>query len=276
MPQTPIERQFAKACRSVGLEVEAEQMVGRYRPDFVVRAYKLAVELDGHETHSSVEDRIRDGQRQRYLQRLGWTVLRFTGREIHQDADACAAEVMDFVQALGTPAPSYAIYIDWLFFQRAMVDFERRNVANLARRGAISRDTFLRTLPLIIDMPATVAVHLFGTASTFSDSACKLEEGRVMTHEGRSFVIEEHRAEFMAIELLDHLKAHRPTYQDRVVLVADDGAYPPEFMDADPHLAALIRKDADRSRMMTIRAAKWGDIDHLFAPIAGVPLHELI
>lgn len=36
----------------------------------------------------------------------------------------------------------------------------------------------------------------------------------------------------MAIALLDHLKAHRPTYQDRVVLVADDGAYPPEFMDA--------------------------------------------
>lgn len=276
MPQTPIERQFAKACRSVGLEVEAEQMVGRYRPDFIVRAHKLAVELDGHETHSSVEDRIRDGQRQRYLQRLGWTVLRFTGREIHQDADACAAEVMDFVQALGTPAPSYAIYIDWLFFQRAMVDFERRNVAHLAQRGAISRDTFLRTLQLIIDMPATVAVHLFGTASTFSDSACKLEKSRVMTHEGRSFVIEEHQAEFMAIELIDHLKAHRPTYQDRVVLVADDGAYPPEFMDADPHLAALIRKDADRSRMMTIRAAKWGDIDHLFAPIAGVSLHELI
>lgn len=276
MPQTPIERQFAKACRSVGLEIEAEQQVGRYRPDFIVRAHKLAIELDGHDTHSSVEDRISDGRRQRYLQRLGWTVLRFTGREIHLDVDACVAEVMDFVQALGMPAPSYAIYIDWLFFQRAMVDFERRNAAHLAQRGSISRDTFLHVLPLVIDMPETVAVHLFGTASTFSDSACKLETSRVVTNEGRSFVIEEHQAEFMAIQLLDHLKAHRPTYQDRVVLVADDGAYPPEFMDADPHLAALIRKDADRSRMMTIRAAKWQDIDFLFAQIAGVPLHEMV
>lgn len=93
MPQTPIERKFAKACRSAGLEVEAEQQVGRYRPDFVLPARKLAIELDGHDTHSSVEDRVRDGQRQRYLQRLGWTVLCVTVRKIHLDVDAPIAGV---------------------------------------------------------------------------------------------------------------------------------------------------------------------------------------
>lgn len=167
-------------------------MVGRYRADFIVRAHKLAIELDGHGTHSSVDDRVRDGRRQRYLQRLGWTVLRFTGREINQDVDACVAEVMDFVHALGMPAPDYAIYIDWLFFQRAMVDFERRNAAHLAEPGAISRDSFLQILPKVIDMPNIVAVHLFGTASTFSDSACRIEQSRVLVHDGRRFLIEEH------------------------------------------------------------------------------------
>jgi very-short-patch-repair endonuclease len=276
MAQSPIEKKFASRCKTMGLKVEAEQRVGRYRPDFIVRDQKLAIELDGHDTHASVEDRIRDGQRQRYLQRLGWTVLRFTGREIQQDVEACVAEVMDFVSALGTPTPSYAIYIDWLYFQRAVVDFERRSAAHLAKSGAISRDSFLQILPRVIDMPELIAVHLFGTASTFSDSACTLEPSRVMIHEGRRFVVAEHQASFLAVELLDHLKAHRPTYQDRIVLVADDGAYPPEFLDEDPHLAALIRDGEDRSRMMTIRAAKWQDIDYLFAPIVGVPLHELI
>lgn len=47
-------------------------------------------------------------------------------------------------------------------------------------------------------------------------------------------------------------------------------------MDANPHLAALVRKDAERSWRMTVRAAKWTDIDYLFALIAGVPLHELV
>lgn len=98
---------------------------------------------------------------------------------------------------------------------------------------------------------------------------------RVIDHEGRIFLVEEHQNEFLALHLLDHLKAHREISEDRVVLVADDGGYPREFMDSDPRLAALIRKDAARSRMLTV-LAKWRDIDHLFASITGAPMHELI
>lgn len=275
MAQSVIERKFSQACRDAGLLFESEQMVGRYRPDFLVREHRLIIELDGQETHASVEDRTRDAIRQRYLQRLGWTVLRFTGREVIKDARACVAEVQEYILGLGTPAPTFAIYIDWLFFQRAATEFEFRNKDHVASPGRITRDSFLRILPRVIEMPTLVAVHLFGAASTFSTSAAGLETSRILVDGDRRFLVEEHQADFLAVALLDHLKAHRPVYGNRVVLVADDGAYPPEFVDADPHLTALIRKDEERSRMLTIRASKWQDIDYLFGPLAGVPLHEL-
>lgn len=276
MAQSPIERKFAEACRRAGLAVEAEQMVGRYRPDFLMRPHRLIIELDGHDTHASVEARTSDAVRQRYLQRLGWTVIRFTGREVTRDASACVAEVADHILALETPAADFAVYIDWLFFQRAVVDFNRRNGANLEAGERITRDTFLKVLSQIVAMPKSVAVHLFGTASTFSTSMADLETSRILTDGDRRFIIEEHQSDFLAIALLDHLKAHRPIYGSNVVLVADDGAYPPEFLDADPQLVALIRKDESRSRMLTIRAAKWQDIDYLFAPLAGVALHDVM
>lgn len=275
MPQTLIERMFHEACRAAGLAVEPEQMVGRYRPDFLVREHKLIVELDGHGTHSSVEDRTSDAIRQRYLQRLGWTVLRFTGHEVMRDAAGCVEEVQSFILAIGPPVPTFAVYIDWLFFQRAAVEFEQRNRKNLEALGLITRDSFLRLLPRVLEMPDWVAVHLFGAASTFSQSAVTLETSRLVADGQRRFVVEEHQADFLAVTLLDHLKERRPVYGGKVVLVADDGAYPPEFLDDDPHLAALIRRDEARSRMLTIRAKKWQDIDYLFAELAGVPLHEM-
>jgi hypothetical protein len=112
--------------------------------------------------------------------------------------------------------------------------------------------------------------------STFSQSATGLQTSRTLAGGGRRFLIEEHQHSFLAVGLLDHLKAHRPVYRDRVILVADDGAYPPDFRGDDPHLAALIRLDQSRSRMLAIGNAKWQDIDHLFAEIADIPLHELL
>jgi very-short-patch-repair endonuclease len=271
--QSPIEKQFQAACRAAGLEVQAEQMVGRYRADFLIRSHRIIIELDGHATHASADDRTRDLVRQRYLQRLGWTVLRFTGREVHASAEACVGEVQDYLASIELPAPTCAIYVDWLYFQRAAARFEQRLAHQLPAAGLLTRDSFLRCLGDYLELPHSVAVHLFGTASTFSQSAAPLETSRVIAANGRSFIVEEHQADFLAIELLDHLKAHRAVYEDRVILVADDGAYPPEFLDQDPGLAALIRDEASRSRMLTVRAAKWQDIDYIFAPLAGVPLH---
>jgi hypothetical protein len=72
-----------------------------FRADFVVRpafpAIMIAVELDGHPTHSSREARTRDCQRDRLFLKNGWTVVRFTGSEVWHDAAACVEELIEII-----------------------------------------------------------------------------------------------------------------------------------------------------------------------------------
>lgn len=67
-----------------------------YRVDFAyfVNGQKIAIEIDGFDFHSSKTQMTRDYQRQRQLEANGWRVIRFTGSEIYNDAQACVAEVV--------------------------------------------------------------------------------------------------------------------------------------------------------------------------------------
>lgn len=74
----------------------------RYRLDFAIvtpdgRPW-LACEVDGFAYHSSKEQVIYDRQRERALTAVGWTVLRFTGSEVHRDATACVGEVLALLE----------------------------------------------------------------------------------------------------------------------------------------------------------------------------------
>ena len=65
----------------------------RYHLDFAIPECLLAIEIDGHQWHSSRQQRQHDSQRDRILTGFGWRVLRFTASEILRNADGCAAEV---------------------------------------------------------------------------------------------------------------------------------------------------------------------------------------
>ncbi len=57
-------------------------------------ASKVIVELDGHDFHERTPEQARsDKSRDRELQRLGWRVMRFTGREVLDDPEQCLHEV---------------------------------------------------------------------------------------------------------------------------------------------------------------------------------------
>jgi len=85
---------------------------GFYRPQAVVAAFrldfgltihtapeiKIGVECDGLDFHASPEQIARDKRRDRLLAVRGWTVIRFTGSEIHADAGRCADEVESIVR----------------------------------------------------------------------------------------------------------------------------------------------------------------------------------
>lgn len=65
--------------------------LGKFRVDFMVGCadprIKIAIECDGHEFHERTPEQAeRDKSRDRDFAASGWTVLRFTGREIHRDS----------------------------------------------------------------------------------------------------------------------------------------------------------------------------------------------
>lgn len=62
---------------------------------------RIVIECDGHDYHERTKEQAaKDRGTDRALQLLGWTVLRFTGSEIHADASACADDV-HYAMALG-------------------------------------------------------------------------------------------------------------------------------------------------------------------------------
>lgn len=90
------------------LTVCHQHQIGAWRVDFLVSGFnldskrdaivtsgKVAVELDGHEFHERTKEQARrDKQKDRTLQRLGYTVFRFTGAEVFGHPFGVAREIV--------------------------------------------------------------------------------------------------------------------------------------------------------------------------------------
>ncbi len=65
-------------------QLEVTTSVGsRFRLDFAVEAFKIAVELDGHDFHERTKDQVTyRNRRDRELQADGWTVMHISGSEL--------------------------------------------------------------------------------------------------------------------------------------------------------------------------------------------------
>ena len=71
--------------------------IGPYRADFALISSSgfLVVECDGHDFHERTKEQAaHDRKRDRFMVADGWTVLRFTGSEIHRDPVMCGREVL--------------------------------------------------------------------------------------------------------------------------------------------------------------------------------------
>lgn len=65
---------------------------------------RVFIECDGHDFHERTREQARrDRQRDRFLQRSGTPVLRFTGSEIFRSPVGCAEEVFEFISEMHTP-----------------------------------------------------------------------------------------------------------------------------------------------------------------------------
>lgn len=94
------------------IAVATQCHIGRYRADIAIcaksafgKSVSLAVECDGHEYHERTKEQAEhDRRRDREFQRMGISILRFTGSEICRDTERCMQEVMEYIEAkLGAP-----------------------------------------------------------------------------------------------------------------------------------------------------------------------------
>ena len=90
------EQRLWKELRKLDVNFRRQAPIGPYfadfAADFAVYAHKLVIEVDGgvHERLEAVQ--LRDAERQRWLEAEGFTVLRFTDRDV-ADVHACVDKV---------------------------------------------------------------------------------------------------------------------------------------------------------------------------------------
>ena len=104
---TPIEVPFYDALRETGLVFAVQPWIQgverRYRLDFLIfyDGGMVVVELDGHESHKSKEDRIRDARRDRWFEARDVRTLPWTGAlEVHANAQECVRELLQIVRKM--------------------------------------------------------------------------------------------------------------------------------------------------------------------------------
>lgn len=93
-PDGLLEARFARVLREGSLPAPVFQYrVGRYRVDFAYPELRIAIEVDGFEVHGTPAALQADLERQNTLVAAGWTVLRFTWRDVVRRPAWVAAQV---------------------------------------------------------------------------------------------------------------------------------------------------------------------------------------
>lgn len=94
-PPSPIEVSFWETAKPLIPELQKEVWIDKkYRVDFLIPSKKVIIELYGYQHHNTKEKITKDAERERYLQRLGYQVIRFTGTEVFKDVRKCVNEVL--------------------------------------------------------------------------------------------------------------------------------------------------------------------------------------
>lgn len=82
----------------LGLKFQTHVQRGVFELDFLIGEY-LVVECDGFAYHSSQSDLIRDRKKDRYLESLGMTTLRFAYWDVIERWPECQAQILSMVRA---------------------------------------------------------------------------------------------------------------------------------------------------------------------------------
>jgi very-short-patch-repair endonuclease len=94
--------------RKLDCNFRRQAPIGRYFADFASYGRKLVIEVDGG-VHERLDDVIlRDAERQRWMEGEGYTVLRFSDRQVSDDVEACIEAVKT---RLGVPHDDMWVHV---------------------------------------------------------------------------------------------------------------------------------------------------------------------
>jgi hypothetical protein len=104
--KSPFEDDFLVFCEAHAIPIpEVNVIVEGHKVDALWRDRRVIVELDGHGAHATPARIERDRHRDLTHRRAGYTVLRYTRRQIKNQPEELAADIK---AALSPPAPSVA------------------------------------------------------------------------------------------------------------------------------------------------------------------------
>jgi very-short-patch-repair endonuclease len=92
--RSALERALLRIVRAAGLpKPRVNHRIGTYTVDFAWPAHRLIVETDGYAAHGDRHAFEADRARDAHLAAQGWTVIRFTWRQLHDDPLRVAARL---------------------------------------------------------------------------------------------------------------------------------------------------------------------------------------
>ncbi len=106
---TNVERKIWSLLRKnqLGVKFRRQFPIGNYIIDFCCQKAKLAVELDGGQ-HYTIQGRIADHERDKYLSVLGIKVKGYSDREALQNTTEVIREIFECVKARTSSKESFA------------------------------------------------------------------------------------------------------------------------------------------------------------------------
>lgn len=84
--------------KQLGVKFRRQHPISNYIADFYCHEIKLVIELDGS-IHNLPEIASNDLERQKYLEEIGLTVLRFTNRELYHNLNQVLDKIKEAIQA---------------------------------------------------------------------------------------------------------------------------------------------------------------------------------
>lgn len=230
--QSYIEEEFSKELGDLANAIESEHWFGdsekhsRYRVDFILKDARLIIELDGHEYHSTKEELENDAIRQRYLSRAGYTVIRFTGREINKNPSACVSEVRTiYTERMQRVQAKYRVmYIDYPFLYREMtkaLHFYRKIHPN-KNLSMVSLDEIIPHAIEWLHEKSFITVFAFHPPENLNE--IQHLDGFIKEYSKGEIKINTMSEEWYSLELGNHMISYAHLFDD-FYLIADDPVY---------------------------------------------------